>query len=910
MSTPGRLRAGWMLLAGTGAAATISLALLVLASVFVTVASARASQSVPTRALRTGLARVSPVQRAVIATVPLVSAGGQTGPVVAGPIAGDSAQLRSNMAGARLPLASAGADWSSLTTAYATVTRGGHAAFDGSVPPQLEIVYRDPLSRHARLVTGRLPRRGYQGPRGPVFQVAVTAATARRFGLRAGSRLRLEPDLTLLVTGIVRPLQPDSAFWNTDPVAAAPAHNLPTLLGNPYWQGAAFVGPAELARLQNSTDDSATELSWGFPLALGRLTAAQAGVVQSRLSPASLSALGAVSLDPPVEATISCGVAAFLDNFSSERAGIGAVLSLLLASLVAVAAIAVLLGSFMLAQQRRGEFDVLRARGASRWQLAVLALRAAALAAIPAALAGAAAAVAVTPGAATTLAWWLGGLTLAVALAGLPLLTVAGQRSGARARPRDRDRDRRTVRRRAAVRRLVIEAALVALAAGGLIVARRQGVPGAGQDLLTSTTPVLAAIPAAIVAMRCYPLLARWLLRAAGLRRGVVAYVGLARAARSTLAAMLPAFALILVLAVIAFGTMVRGAITRGEVAASWQQTGADAAVNTLDSSLPLTPAARRAIAAVPGVARTAAVTMTSGAQANGTRVAIAVVSPGEYAALIAATPGPAFPAAALARPPGGGGAAGPVPALATPGAASALGQARASLTIGTAGQVVPIRVVRTGAMAAAISAESDGALIVLPQWAVSGPARSPNLLLVTGAGLDGQRLTAVANRVVPGATVTLRARALAALASAPLPHGTYVLYAVGAVVAGGYGIVVLLMILLLGADSRERTLARLAAMGLSARQARWLVLVEALPELVVATACGTGCAWALAVLVGPDLSLSLFTGSAAAVQIRAEPAALAAAAAVLLGVGVATLLCQVVIAGRRGVARTLRIGG
>ena len=66
-----------------------------------------------------------------------------------------------------------------------------------------------------------------------------------------------------------------------------------------------------------------------------------------------------------------------------------------------------------------------------------------------------------------------------------------------------------------------------------------------------------------------------------------------------------------------------------------------------------------------------------------------------------------------------------------------------------------------------------------------------------------------------------------------------------------------LLIWLLLSAAPREAALARLAAMGLSARQGSWLVLAEALPEILVATAAGTACAWALVSLVGPDLSLA-----------------------------------------------------
>lgn len=429
--------------------------------------------------------------------------------------------------------------------------------------------------------------------------------------------------------------------------------------------------------------------------------------------------------------------------------------------------------------------------------------------------------------------------------------------------------------------------------------------------MFTAAAPALAAIPAAIIALRPFPLLARWLLRVAGLRRGVIAYVGLARAARTSLTSVLPAFALVLVLAVAAFRGMVRGAISRGEVAASWQQTGADATIDTLDASLPLSVAARRAVAAVPGVQRTAVVTMTSGTGTSGTQLAIALVSPREYAALIAATPGgPAFPAAALAEP--AGTRPGPsvaAPALATPAAAAALGGRDATLALGDIAQPVRIRVAGTTRAGPAIAAQASGPLLVLPRRAVPGAVHEPNLLLAAGPHLDGTRLAAVAARLLPGSRVRLRSAALAALQRQPLPRAIYTAYLAGIGVAGAFGIVVLLMSLLLTAASREPTLARLAAMGLSAGQASWLVLTEALPQIVVAIACGTGCAWALTALVGPDLNLAAFTGSGAGVGIRAGPAVLAVTAAVALAVAVATLSGQALVAGRRGVAHSVRIG-
>jgi hypothetical protein len=97
--------------------------------------------------------------------------------------------------------------------------------------------------------------------------------------------------------------------------------------------------------------------------------------------------------------------------------------------------------------------------------------------------------------------------------------------------------------------------------------------------------------------------------------------------------------------------------------------------------------------------------------------------------------------------------------------------------------------------------------------------------------------------------------------------------------------------------------------MGLSAAQARWLALVEALPQILSVLIGGLVCALVLAPLVGPSLSLAVFTDSPAGVPVRIEPAWLVLTAVVLLVLAMATLAGQTTLASRQ-LARSLRIGG
>jgi hypothetical protein len=145
-------------------------------------------------------------------------------------------------------------------------------------------------------------------------------------------------------------------------------------------------------------------------------------------------------------------------------------------------------------------------------------------------------------------------------------------------------------------------------------------------------------------------------------------------------------------------------------------------------------------------------------------------------------------------------------------------------------------------------------------------------------------------------------------LERAPLQHGAYLVLAFGAVAAGCCCLLVLLLSLLLSASARRLVLARMITMGLSGGQGRVLGAVELLPQLVAVLAGGLACAVALVPLVGPALSLGVFTGSASGVLVRVEPDWLVVAGAGLVVLAVLTLLGQTILTGRTA-ARSLRMG-
>jgi len=921
MSAPGRrLRRVWRLLTGTGAAASIGLGLLVFTCVFLAMAAPRESLALRTGALRHALTTASPLTTTVAATADYTDMSvGFSGPPNAQDLAAAGTALAADLTSLGLPLAGAATDWSGLSTGFFVVTGGPPALYAGGLPPQLKLLYSADLRQYARLVAGGLPSGAQVTSHGTVIQIAVTSATAARFGLRPGTRIGTTPGtgLTLLVTGIIRPAAGDATVWATDLLATGPVQIPPD--ANFYrWEGAAFVGPAALPLLPLRLDSTQMSLYWEFPLDLGSMRASAAQALQGKLIQAASQGgllgnnVGLVR-DLPQPVSFSSGVTGILASFIQQDAAADTVLSLLSVSLAVIAAVVVLLGVRLLAERRRGEFALLRARGAARWQVALLALLAGAVVTIPAAVAGAAVAVGLTSGYAAPLAWWLAGLTVVTTLVGSPLIAYRMHRVVGIADPTGSEGSGRPVSRRAAGRRLAAEAALLAAAVGGLILLRQQGLTAAGgANAYPSLAPVLVAIPAAIVVLRCYPAMMRALLRLARLRPGATAFVGFARAARAPLSAGLPAFALVLALAVVAFGTMVRSAVIRGEVAASWQLTGADAVIDASASAQPLTATVQRAIAAVPGVQRTATVLVTAGS-VHGTALTVVVVHPDQYAALIADTPRTPFPASKLAEPAAGTAATAginqPVPALASSGAP--LGRGRTTLDLGTSGLTIQV----TGT-ASAVPGVPGGAFVVLPWQALGSTLGSsgssggspplPTLMLVVGPHLDGSRLEALVHRDLPGAMVTLRATELASLTTAPLPNSAYVAIAAGSVAAAGLALLILLIALMLSAYPRELTLARLRVMGLAAGQARWLVVAEVLPQVVVAAVGGVVCAVVLAPLVGPSIDLSSFTGTGAGVPIRPEPAPLAAVLLGLVVLALLTLAVESLIARRRSTSRVL----
>ena len=583
---------------GSAADGTLALALLVCGCVFAALAGPALSLHTRTQALNQTLAALGGAKTVQVSddwgdfTGPLAQTGESSPNLTETQLTESTSEIGRSLAATPLPLA-AGA-WAGLSTNKPlVVTSGAAATAQAGAPPRLEVVYRDPLTSNARLVAGTYATTAVPAGVPGTVPVTVTTQTAARFGLHPGSRLQLTTPtgaVTLVVTAILRERAPGSTFWTADTTAGTPSLVTPPPSargGLPYWAGGVFADPGALAAMQNALSGPGLAMQWEFPLAAGGVNADQAQGLSDDLNRASTTTpaltgdLSAAAATLMVSSPLAQDLSAFLDT----QAAIQTVLLLLFVSMIVVGVAVILVAATTITARRADELTVLRARGGSLRQVAALMLRRTAIASVPAALVGAGLAIALIPGtsgqaliASPMLGWWLAGITVLAALAGPPLIAAWQHRRPAPASNPARITTAETARSpMASLRRPVAEVTACAASVAGLVVLHDQGLPAGGSiDLYLAAVPVLVAIPVVVIMLRLYPLVIRGLLRLSARRAGATGFVALAAAARTSLTGVLPAFALVLALSLATFAGALGDAITRGEIAASWQTTGAD----------------------------------------------------------------------------------------------------------------------------------------------------------------------------------------------------------------------------------------------------------------------------------------------------------------------------------------------
>jgi putative ABC transport system permease protein len=932
-------------LTGVRIVATAALALLTLGAVCAATAAPRKALATTTQALHQTLATASPLSQTITASAPWSGIANALNPPAPGSsgnqlLTGNQigeilSQLHGDFNHGLVHLQPPATDWMSMTSADATAL-SSLTGTDGT-PVKFEVSYRQPFSQYLRLVAGRLPGPVAPAPRrvtpshgnvvrvnglgpqlyfSPLIDVVVTSGTAAKFGLHPGSKILVagpQPafngsgPITLEVTGIVAPRYPSATFWTSDATVVRPELEFlsPTVY---YWAAGVIVGPSEVAAVQQDFESEGLAAQWLLPLSVGSPRGNQVQPLDDALTRLGTQTPALTGDVAPLAAdfTITPNLLPALGGFLATEQAVDTLLWLLYVSLAVLCLVVFLLTARMIALRRSGELAIRRARGASLRQIALTTAVGAALACVPTAVVGAILAVLIVPGPAPPGGWRGPAGVLVVAVCAPPAFTAWQQRL-----PR-RQSQRRSARLVAGWGRLVAEVTAIAASVAGLVVFRQQGIqPVTGVNLYTSAAPVLIAIPAVIVVLRVYPLALRAALLGAARRSGAPAFLGLARAARTRLTPALPAFALVLALSVAAFAGMVRSAVSSGDARASWQAAGADATISASVLHTPgatIDPAALRAAETVPGVTHAAPLWLSTWTTGFGQQVTGIVVDPAAYAALVATTETfPQVSAGLLKTAPTGS----PQPVLASPQAAAELA---GGVTLTADGAVDPIPVRMAGILSGTPALPAGGAFVIIPLSAVHSNATPPvpvgfNELLLSGGDIDKTRLTTVVRDMMPGGGVTFRSDILNSLTTAPLQHGTFLLFALAIVVAAGLGVAVMLIELALGAAEREATLARLTVMGLGEGQRARVVALELLPAVLAAAIAGWACAVTLPRIVAPAIDLSVFTGSPATVGLSPSAASVGWPLVALAVVALAALAIEIRPWRRGRLAASLRVG-
>jgi hypothetical protein len=263
---------------GAAVGGTLALALLVFGCVFAAMAGPAISLRLRTEALQQALTRLGPQGTSIDVTASsnLFAEDFSAQPILTeDDLSAATSALASGFA-ASVPLAAG--SWAGLTTTPRAVLSGS-ARMPAGYHPELEVTYREQLTSNVQVIAGQVADANI--PPG-VLGVAVTPQTAARFGLRPGSRLTLKGPagpVDVLVTAIVRPRQPASTFWVTDPAVTAPdlVQNLAT--GQVGVLAGALADPGELAAVQSAFCPSASKgcdpmrLEWEFPVAVSQVNA-------------------------------------------------------------------------------------------------------------------------------------------------------------------------------------------------------------------------------------------------------------------------------------------------------------------------------------------------------------------------------------------------------------------------------------------------------------------------------------------------------------------------------------------------------------------------------------------------------------------------------------------------------------
>ncbi|MFD5465971.1 hypothetical protein ACFWIQ_24520 [Kitasatospora sp. NPDC127059] len=827
-----------------------------------------------------------------------------------------------------LPLTTAGEARGTRARLRGALNNPGYARLAAATAPQLELLHLDGLADRATLTAGTWPT---PAPADGPLPIVISEQAAATIGITLGDTLDNGAGVTgprrTTVVGLYRVDDPADPYWDDLGCPARACLRLDPQ-GNNGWQTTGFTDGANLDALARW--GSGAENFWRLPVDPAALRADRLDQTIATVD----SLLAGPAADAPAAATGRADLRAssFLpDTLTRARARYRAALPLAAigpAGVAGAAAVVLFLAAALTTDRRAAELRLLRARGGSRTGVLGRLLAEGAVTVLPAAVLGTVLALVLLP-----TARWDRSVLAALAATLIALLAFPARAALLWSR-------RRPV---GGPRRVIGELTVALVTAAAVAEVRRRGVghPGAGPDPLLIAAPLLLAVTGGLLLARTEPLLIGRLAALAGRGRGLIGFLGLARAARDTAGrhrpSALPLLALLIAVTGTGFGAAVLDAVDHGRLRAARLSTGGDIGISLPDYAT-VPPAFTEAAAALPGLRTATAVRIDPkalflGAGSDYTKVTVVVADPAAYAEIARTVGAGAFDPAALTAAPGG--PATPVPALFSRDLAARLAAGPPTLHLNT-GSDLPTTVAGTVTATPALPDPGQPFVIVpagpatarLPElrpanrWLAVGdidPEQVRTLLrehgLTQPTGIlkliqdDATAAGHATHGLPPGYTVTSSRELAAQLADDPLQQATGRLFRYAAAAAAGFALLATLLTLLRAAPERAALLARLRTMGLRPRQGLALITAEALPRTLTAAAGGALTALTAATLLGPAFDLTTLVGVPVGDALRPAPLPVLLPAA-----GLALLACLAVpletaVAGRRRLAVELRAG-
>ena len=550
---------------------------------------------------------------------------GQAG---AGQIAAYTALLRQQIhaALAGTPFAFDAAEWSD-PLGFAGGAGPSPSAGAGGNTANAEAAALGGITAHAVLVAGRWPGAVRAGQPVPA---ALPASAAALLHARAGDELRLRDRVfgrlvLFRVTGLYRPRQltgPAAGYWGLDDISSSGSVTAGgfTTYGPLTVPAAAFAGPLAAPLTVSSGSWVAQPEMARIPDGrFSQVAAGVSGLAQSLAQSSTLSNL-----------TLTTSLPAVLGGTQSDLSVARSLLVIFAILVALLAAAALLVVARLLAGQREGESAMLAARGATRSQLAGLALTEAVPVCVAAAAAGGllgiwlagrlAGAGPVPPGAAARAAWPAAAIVAAGAMAIMMVPAVQTPSPGvARAR---RGRPAAI----AGITRAGTDVALVLLAVlAGWELRRYSAVPGGsasgpGVDPVLVAAPGLALAGGAIVVLRLLPAAARGGDALAARGRRLTAAFASWQISRQPIRQGGAALLVVLAVGTATLALAQRQSWTRSDHDQAAFTAGADVRVQ---SPGPLTPGQAGAVSRLPGVRHAMPVAVFPANTASGETLAL-----------------------------------------------------------------------------------------------------------------------------------------------------------------------------------------------------------------------------------------------------------------------------------------------